>query len=240
MPDIVKLDINDEVNDTRDLIKACFKGEEHWICTVNEPGNVMPLKKAIGKRNVQPFCFRGDFPIRNQVGNIYNTIFRTERNMVMTNKTLCSFQQRFLEKIKSEEFALVMHLPNAPFYMYHMTKSERDIFSVMYEDAGLKVLDNGIMQLDDKKFEGYGDYFTFLHDMVARDQIVYRGETFYGYFNSEIFDCFKKIYLLKSSDSITSYEYWTLPLEEKLRKTYLGDEPVGKLFKKEDSYEDVF
>lgn len=233
MPDIVKLDIGDEVADTRDLIKACFKGKEHWVCTVNDPKNVMPLKKAIGKRDVQPFCFRGDFPIRNQAGNIYNTIFRTERNIVMTNKTLCSFQQRFLNKIKGEEFALVMNLPDTLTYDYHMKKGERNIFCVMYEDDGLKILDNGIMQLERKNYEGYGDYFTILHDMIAREQIVYRGETYYGYFNSEIFDCFKKIYLLKSSSSVTSYEYWTLPLEEKLRMSHLDNEPVGKLYKLE-------
>lgn len=229
MVDVIRININDEVEDTRDIIKSCFKNNERWICTVNDLNNVMKLKKSINKRNVQPLCFKKDFPIGNQVGNIYNTLVRTQRNAIMGNKTLCSLQQRFLDIIKDEEFALVMNVPDVPYYSYHLGDGDWKIFSMLQEDSGLKVLDNGIMKYDTVKYEKYGDYFTSLHDMIARKQVVYRGKTFYGYLNDEISSCFKKIYLLSSEKSEYDFNYWALPLEQKLEQTHF-DEPAGKLF----------
>lgn len=230
MTDIIKININDEVTDTAKIIKSCFKGKEKWICTVNKHDDITGLKKTINKREIQTFNFKGEFPIRNQSGNMYNTIYRREQNIIMSNKTLCSFQQRFLNVIRDGEYALVMNLPSEPYFEYSYNDEDWKIFSVMYEGDGLKVLDNGIMEFDEVKFSGYGDYFTFMHDMICRKQIVYKEKIFYGFLCPEIFSAFKRIYLLISKDSATDYEYWNLPIEEKIARNSMDSLENGKLF----------
>lgn len=230
MTDIIKININDEMIDTAQIIKSCFKGKEKWICTMNKHNDITGLKKTINKRGIQTFNFKGEFPVQNQSGNMYNTICKRDRNIIMSNRILCSFQQRFLDVIRDEDYALVMNLPSEPYFEYKYNNADWKIFSVMYEEAGLKVLDNGVMEFDKAKFGGFSDYFTFMHDMICRKQIVYKEKIFYGFLCPEIFSAFKRIYLLNSKDSATDYEYWNLPIEEKITKNCLDHLETGKLF----------